>query len=155
MTQVLLFTAYPWKRTLSRDVDWFSYKLCAIWHMYMLLTHPVRFLAFWSLKWKPSSGFFYVRGSVHHRIIHTGNSTRSNSVFKFCSILIWSLTCEGTFGGMLLVAQLVEAQAGRSRFRFPMVSLEFFIDIILPATLWPWGSTQPLTEMSTRTVSWG
>ena len=30
-------------------------------------------------------------------------------------------------------------QAGRSRFRFPMVSLEFFIDINLPAALWPWG----------------
>ena len=28
---------------------------------------------------------------------------------------------------------------GRSRVRFPMVSLEFFIDIILPAGLWPWG----------------
>jgi hypothetical protein len=26
-------------------------------------------------------------------------------------------------------------QAGRSRIRFPIVSLEFFIDIILPATL--------------------
>jgi hypothetical protein len=30
-------------------------------------------------------------------------------------------------------------QYGRSRVRFPIVSLEFFIDIILPAALWPWG----------------
>ena len=30
-------------------------------------------------------------------------------------------------------------QAGRSRVWFPMVSLEFFIDIILLAALWPWG----------------
>ena len=29
-------------------------------------------------------------------------------------------------------------QVGRSQVRFPMVSLEFFIDIILPATLWSW-----------------
>ena len=29
--------------------------------------------------------------------------------------------------------------AGRSRVRFPMVSLEFFIDIILPAALWSCG----------------
>ena len=28
-------------------------------------------------------------------------------------------------------------QTGRSRVRFSMVSLEFFIDIILPAALWP------------------
>jgi hypothetical protein len=30
-------------------------------------------------------------------------------------------------------------QAGRARDRFPMVSLEVFMDIILPAALWPWG----------------
>jgi hypothetical protein len=30
-------------------------------------------------------------------------------------------------------------QTGRSRVRFTMVSLEFVIDIILPAALWPRG----------------
>jgi len=30
-------------------------------------------------------------------------------------------------------------QTGRSRVRFPMVSLEFFSDIILPVALRPWG----------------
>ena len=56
------------------------------------------------------------------------------------------------------VAQLVKTtllQAGRSRVRFPMVSLEVFIDIILPTELWQCGSPLPLTEMSTRDTSWG
>jgi len=38
----------------------------------------------------------------------------------------------GTVGGGTAV------QAGRSRVRFPMVSLELFIAIILPAALWLW-----------------
>ena len=56
------------------------------------------------------------------------------------------------------VAQLVEAlrckPEGRG-FDSPIGSLEFFIDIILPAALWPLGSTQPLTEMGTRYIFWG
>ena len=51
--------------------------------------------------------------------------------------------CLGNFEAGTLghaVAQLVEAlrykREGRG-FEFPMVSLEFFIDIILPAALWP------------------
>jgi len=50
------------------------------------------------------------------------------------------------------VAQLVEALCCKpqwSQVRFPMVLLEFFIDTVFQAALWP------LTEMSTRNISWG
>ena len=56
------------------------------------------------------------------------------------------------------MAQLVEAlrykPEGRG-FDSLFVSFELFIDTILPAALWPLGSTQPLTEMSSRNISWG
>jgi hypothetical protein len=45
----------------------------------------------------------------------------------------------------------IALQTGRSRVRFPMVSVDIFIGIILSAL----GSTQPLTEMCTRNISWG
>jgi len=62
----------------------------------------------------------------------------------------WTLTCivcrgyecvelnlyRGARGGA--VGWGTAPQAGRSRVRFPMVSLEFFIDTILPAALWRW-----------------
>ena len=33
----------------------------------------------------------------------------------------------------------VTVQTGRTRVRFPMVSLEFFSDVIFLVALWPWG----------------
>jgi hypothetical protein len=40
-------------------------------------------------------------------------------------------------------------QGWKSSFWFPMRSLDFSIDLNLPAALWYLGSTQPLTEIST------
>jgi hypothetical protein len=66
---------------------------------------------------------------TYHRFHqHRGGSLKSKSGGKL-------LHCSGAGGwGTAL-------QAGRSRVRFPMVSLEFFIDIILPTALWPWGNS--------------
>ena len=55
----------------------------------------------------------------------------------------------GARGGA--VGSATALQAGRSRVRFPMVSMEFFTDIIRTMAL---GSAQPLIEMSTRNISW-
>ena len=57
-----------------------------------------------------------------------------HQVFVFTQYrLIWGHAAGGAVGwGTAL-------QARRSRVRFPMVSLELFIDIILPASIWLWG----------------
>jgi hypothetical protein len=57
---------------------------------------------------------------------------------------------EGTRGSVVGSGTML--QAGRSRVRFPMRSLDFSIYLIWTMAL---GSTQPLTEMSTRNLPGG
>jgi hypothetical protein len=59
--------------------------------------------------------------------------------------MISSKLVKGARGGA--VGWGTALRAGRSRVRFPMVALEFVTMAL--------GLTQPLTEMSTRNISWG
>ena len=71
----------------------------------------------------------------------TNQKMRINKIyFILFSFIIYyySPTYFGRFCGGA-VGWRTALQVGRSRVRFPMVSLEFFIDIILLAALWTWG----------------
>jgi len=73
------------------------------------------------------------------------NVRTETCIFGLCN----ALSIVGARGGTLYWGTAL--QAGRSSVRFPIVPLAYFIDIIFPAL----GSTQTLTEMSTRNISWG
>jgi hypothetical protein len=71
-------------------------------------------------------------------------AVNSYNSFSRSFLLSWSVSRVVGLGTML--------QAGRLWVWFPMSSLDFSIDLILPAALWPWGC-QLLTEVSTGNIS--
>ena len=102
---------------------------------YIQLTHnrslclPGRWLSFPLLSLKYRQNSYYKHNGAQCVCLGLSLSVYMNS---------WREPNQQDHYSLLLghvVAQLVEAL----RFRFPMVSLEFFVDIILPATRWPWG----------------
>jgi hypothetical protein len=76
----------------------------------------------------------------------------SHSVLQYCSNNHWHCPFLGARSGT--VGWGTALQAGRSQVWLLMVSLEFFSDIILLATLWPWDWLSLLTEMSTWNIFW-
>ena len=56
------------------------------------------------------------------------------SEYYYCIIIIIEARGSAVGWGTAL-------QVGKSRARFPVVSFEFFIDIILPAAIWLWGDS--------------
>jgi hypothetical protein len=72
----------------------------------------------------------------------------------FLVIILWNNpSYSGACGGA--VGWSTALQVARLRVRFPMLSLEFFHWHKLSGRTMALGSTQPLTEMSTRNISWG
>ena len=74
---------------------------------------------------------------------------------NLCQIFCWPYERGGGRGG--LFGRDTSLQAGRSRVRFPMVSLKFFFDIFLlhSGRNMALGLTHPLTERGTKNISWG
>ena len=76
------------------------------------------------------------------------NVVLNPAIKKIRSVQVW-----GARGDT--VSWSTTLKSGRSRVRFPMVSSEFFNDIIRPAAIWPWGRLRLWEKSLAGIFTWG
>jgi hypothetical protein len=71
------------------------------------------------------------------RLVGSECNSKATDVVEYLLKYLITQSCRARARGSV-VGWATMTQAGRSRIRFPMRSLDISIDLILPAALWPW-----------------
>jgi hypothetical protein len=141
----------PWKwRTAGRNInpsDDLFLTLRLVWPIPLKLNFPFQGsllipIGCYYVTCTPCMQFevnYLQRNAQFQHIVRVSRTIGTGMYFVWhCSLLMLSTptSVRGARRGALGWGTAL--QAGRSRIRFPMSSLEFFIDILLPVALWPW-----------------
>ena len=104
----------------------------------MINSRPCYFNGYYALYHAWCQTCCHIRQVLPQSVRILGQWVRITQGTQMCQFLfIFILSCMGVPDGS--IGWGTALQTGRFRVRFQLVSLEFFIDIILPAALWPLG----------------